>query len=128
MKWLFAVKSAGCAEQQLRRIIFFAGKDAMDIDHLGEKVVVQLFHRGFVKAPADLYRLTEEQFYQLRFQGKVCTKSVIQPSKVQNVTLDRVIMGLRYQTCGCRYGRIVGPKSRFHRKIDADDSGRTYAD
>ncbi|MFI5344424.1 MAG: NAD-dependent DNA ligase LigA, partial [Chlamydiales bacterium] len=43
----------GCAEQQIRRLIYFAGKQAMDINHMGEKVVMQLFQKGFVKTAAD---------------------------------------------------------------------------
>ena len=33
----------GCPEQQLKKLIYFAGRDAMDIENLGEKVVEQLF-------------------------------------------------------------------------------------
>ena len=39
--------SEGCEEQQLRRILYFAGKEALDIEHLGEKVAEQLYHQEY---------------------------------------------------------------------------------
>ena len=40
--------SKGCEEQIIRRIAYFASKDAMDIDHMGEKVVEQLVKKKLV--------------------------------------------------------------------------------
>lgn len=49
-----------CHEQKKRRLVYFASKAAMDIDHLGEKVVEQLFDKKLVLYPSDFYRLTQE--------------------------------------------------------------------
>ncbi|MES2121355.1 MAG: NAD-dependent DNA ligase LigA, partial [Chlamydiota bacterium] len=43
-----------CPEQKMRRIAYFASKDAMDIEHLGEKVVEQLFQKELVRHVSDI--------------------------------------------------------------------------
>lgn len=50
-----------CPAQRKQALIHFAGRRAMDIDGLGEKLVEQLVEQGWVATPADLYRLTREQ-------------------------------------------------------------------
>ena len=47
----------GCAAQQQAALRHFAGRDAMDIEGLGEKLIDQLVQGGHVRTPADLYRL-----------------------------------------------------------------------
>ena len=50
----------------------FAGKSAMDIDGLGEKIVLQLVKVGLVKDVSDLYHLTEGDLIPLeRFADKI---------------------------------------------------------
>ncbi len=47
-----------CFGSQTRSIMHFAGKTAMDIDGLGEKMVLKLVNAGLVKDVSDLYNLT----------------------------------------------------------------------
>ena len=54
-----------CATQALRRIIFFAGKDGMDIDHLGKKVAEKLVEKGLVRTFSDIYTLSPEELSRL---------------------------------------------------------------
>ena len=49
-----------CPAQRHARIAHFASKGAMDIDTLGEKLVVVLIENGLVETPADLYSLAPE--------------------------------------------------------------------
>src|SRR5690606_3709297 len=50
-----------CPAQVLGRILYFASRPAMAIDHLGEALVSQLVGRGLVKDVADLYDLDETE-------------------------------------------------------------------
>jgi len=59
-----------CPAQVKGRILHFARREAMDIDHLGEKLVDQLVEKGIVKDPADLYALDEETLASLDRMGK----------------------------------------------------------
>ena len=55
----------GCPFQRDQRIIYFAGRGAMDIEGLGERTVFQLSDAGLVVDPADIYSLTVEQLLTL---------------------------------------------------------------
>jgi DNA ligase (NAD+) len=88
-----------CVASITRGIQHFAGKGAMDIDGLGEKIVQQLVEEGLVKNVSDLYRLTEGDLIPLeRFAEKSARNIVnaIQASK--EVPLWRLInaLGIRY--------------------------------
>ena len=77
-----------CAAQRKEALIHFAARRAMDIDGLGERYVDVLVDFGFVHTPADLYRLTLDDFLEMKRraderdgttpetvkQGKVATK------------------------------------------------------
>ena len=54
-----------CRAQRVEALLHFAGRRAMDIDGLGEKLVAQLVERELVRSPADLYGLTVEQLSEL---------------------------------------------------------------
>jgi len=50
-----------CPFQRDQRVIFWAGRQAMDIEGLGERTVTQLTAAGLVNDVADLYALTADQ-------------------------------------------------------------------
>jgi len=50
-----------CPAQVKGRILHFASRLAMDIDHLGDKIVDQLVEKGFVRDPSDLYQLEKRR-------------------------------------------------------------------
>lgn len=56
---------SACPKQALQRIVFFASKQGMDIEHLGEKVALQLVETGLVETPSDIYTLTASSLEQL---------------------------------------------------------------
>ena len=73
-----------CFGAHSRSIMHFAGKTAMDIDGLGEKIILQLVNAGLVKDVSDLYQLTEGDLIPLeRFAEKSAQNiiSAIQGSK-----------------------------------------------
>jgi DNA ligase (NAD+) len=56
---------AGCPSQNIEWLFHFAGRGAMDIEGLGYKTGLLLIDRGWVKDPADLYSITDEQLAEL---------------------------------------------------------------
>lgn len=102
----------GCPEQKLRRIIFFASRDAMDIEYLGEKVAEQLFARGLINTPADLFSLTKESLLTLDgFKEKSANNlyESIQTSK--DAPLSRVILALSIRHIGKETAELLAHKS-----------------
>lgn len=106
------VNSDGCPEQQLRKLIYFSGKSSMDIENMGEKVVEQLVLRGFVSSPSDIYRLTEEQLFQLEgFKEKSVQNLLGSIAKSKDVTLDRFIMALGIKHIGTETAELLAKKA-----------------
>jgi DNA ligase (NAD+) len=66
-----------CPAQKLAAIEFFASRGQMNIDGLGEKVVVQLVDAGLVADVADLFVLTWEQLDQLDRFAEQSAKNLV---------------------------------------------------
>ncbi len=87
--------------QRCRKLIHFASKAGMDIEHCGEAVCEQLIEREFVKDPAGLYDLVPEQLVTLeKFAEKSAQNlyNAIQRSKDNE--LWRLIHGLGIPNVG----------------------------
>jgi DNA ligase (NAD+) len=90
-----------CPEQKLRRLEYFAGKDGMDIENLGEKVVQQLVKKGFIKTGSDIYTLSRDQLAQLDgFKEKSIQNLLSAIEKSKNIKLDRFILALGIKHVG----------------------------
>lgn len=84
-----------CGDQVLRRITYFASKDAMDIEHMGPKVVQQLVEKGLVKTIADIYALTPEEMRLLDgFKEKSVQNLLRSIDRSRKTTLPRLILSL----------------------------------
>ncbi len=66
-----------CPAQLRERIAWFAGRNQMDIDGLGDKIVDQLVDRRLVLHLADLYSLTVEQVAELDGLAEKSASSLI---------------------------------------------------
>jgi DNA ligase (NAD+) len=55
----------GCPSQNVEWLFHFAGRGGMDIEHLGYKTGFALIDRGWIRDPADIYSITDEQLAQL---------------------------------------------------------------
>jgi DNA ligase (NAD+) len=88
-----------CVASLTRGIQHFAGKSAMDIDGLGEKIVQQLVEVGLVKDVGDLYHLTEGDLIPLeRFAAKSARNILAAIEASREVPVWRLInaLGIRY--------------------------------
>ncbi len=98
----------GCEEQIIRRIAYFAAKDAMDIDHLGEKVVEQLVKKQLARKPSDLYSLTEKDLAQLDgFKEKSIQNLLKSIDASRKVSLSRFIIALNIRYIGEETAEIL---------------------
>lgn len=90
-----------CSEQQLRRLIHFAGKGAMDIDNMGEKVVEQLVKNELISSPADIYQLTTDNLFQLEGFKEKSIQNLLQGiENSKSVSLSKFIMALGIKHVG----------------------------
>ncbi len=95
--------SLSCAAQLKGALLHFAGRRAMDVDGLGEKIVDQLIDGDspLVKSPADLYKLTVEQFANLERLGEKSAKNLVDAlEKSKKTTLARFLYGVGIRDVG----------------------------
>jgi len=95
--------SAGlyCPAQRKQALLHFAGRRAMDIEGLGEKLVNQLVDADLVKTPADLYRLDLASLSGLERMAEKSAANVLKAiEKSKNTTLPRFIFALGIRNVG----------------------------
>jgi DNA ligase (NAD+) len=95
--------SLSCAAQLKGALLHFAGRRAMDVDGLGEKIVDQLIdgESPLVKSPADLYKLTVAQFASLERLGEKSAKNLVDAlEKSKKTTLARFLYGVGIRDVG----------------------------
>jgi DNA ligase (NAD+) len=99
---------ANCPAQLKERIIHFASKRAMDIEHLGEKMADQLVDRGLVRDVADIYSLTFEQVVGLERMAKKSAENLLNAiEKSKSRPLSAVIFALGIRHVGEALGRSL---------------------
>ena len=95
------VKEKDTPELRRRRLIYFAGKNCMDIPNLGEAVAAQLVDKGLVRTPADLYALTFEQLLTLdKFKEKSARNLLEGIAASRSRELWRLVNGLGIPNVG----------------------------
>lgn len=98
----------GCDAQVKERIRHFASRDAMDIEGLGDKLVVQLVDAGLVRTPPDLYELTTERLMPLeRMAAKSAENLVAAIEASKSTTLSRFIYALGIRNVGNTTAEIL---------------------
>ena len=107
-----------CPEQRVQRIVYFAGRGAMDIEGLGEERVRQFVDAGLLKDAADIYSLTVERLVPLE---RMATKSAenlvagIEASKSRGLARVLVGLGIRHlgPTAAVAVARALGSMDRI---------------
>jgi DNA ligase (NAD+) len=90
-----------CAAQRKQALLHFAGRRAMDIEGLGEKLVDQLVDADLVKTPADLYRLGLETLSALERMAEKSAGNVLEAiEKSKTTTLPRFVFALGIRNVG----------------------------
>ncbi len=88
-----------CAAQRKQALLHFAGRRAMDIDGLGDKLVEQLVEKGMVHTAADLYHLDMAELAGLDRMGAKSARNLLDAIEAsKKTTLSRFIyaLGIRH--------------------------------
>ena len=98
----------GCAAQARRRIEYFAGRTAMDIEGLGEAMVTQLCEAGLVTDVADLYALTADRLLPLERMGEKSVANLLEAiAASRNQPLWRLLAALGIPHVGVTVARTL---------------------
>ena len=99
---------AKCPSQNIEWLFHFAGRGAMDIEHLGYKTGMALIERGWVSDPADIYAITDDQLGELPgFKEKSISnlRSSIEASKDRQ--LWRLLVALSIPHVGGHVAQVL---------------------
>lgn len=97
-----------CPAQLIRHLIHFSSRDAMDIEGLGDAVVIQLAERGLVADAADIYHLEAQQIAEIERMGTKSAENLIGAiEKSKNNELWRLIFGLGIRHIGQKAAKLL---------------------
>ena len=100
-----------CPDQLKEWLRWYAHRDAMDIDGLGEKLIDQLVDKKLVRSLADLYRLDASTLAGLERMGKKSAENLVQALEAsKHRTLDRLLTGLVIRHVGTRMSEIIADR------------------
>jgi DNA ligase (NAD+) len=90
-----------CPAQRKQALLHFAGRHAMDIEGLGEKLVDQLVEQGLVKTLADIYHLDMQALSRLDRMAEKSAANVLRAiDKSRKTTLPRFVFALGIRNVG----------------------------
>ena len=82
-------------------LMHFAGRRAMNIERLGDRMLETLADEGLVKSFSDLYRLKREQLLALERQGEKSASNIIESIEhSKKTTLARLVFALGIRMVG----------------------------
>jgi DNA ligase (NAD+) len=100
--------NAACPAKRRESILHFAGRHAMNIDGLGDKIVDQLVDKGLVKDVADLYALKEDEVAGLERMAEKSAQNLLEEIEASKKnSLARLIYALGIQFVGERTGQLL---------------------
>jgi len=100
--------NTACPAKLKETLLYFAGRRAMNIDGLGDKLVDQLVDKGLVRDVADLYSLTHEQLAGLERMGEKSAANLVEEiENSKKAELARLIFALGIRFVGERTGQLL---------------------
>ena len=100
--------NAACPAKRKESVLHYAGRHAMDIDGLGEKIVDQLVDKGLVKDVADLYALKQDSVAGLERMAEKSAQNLLRELEASKKnSLARLIYALGIQFVGERTGQLL---------------------
>ena len=126
-----------CPAQQLERIRHFVSRNAMDIDGLGAKQVEFFLAKGWIKTPADIFRLSAHRD-DLRGEegwGALSVRNLMKAiEERRTVSMDRFIFALGIRQVGQASAKLLarhyGTMEALRAALDEaqDREGVAYAE
>ncbi|WP_314990797.1 NAD-dependent DNA ligase LigA [uncultured Gemella sp.] len=131
-------KNPDCPDQNIRRIIHFASRDALNIEGLGDKVVATLYEKGIIAHTIDLFSLEREKLISLDRMGEKSVDNLLNAiENSKQSSLDKVIFALGILNVGKKAGKILAEKyfnlsnlmnATLDELVNLDDVGQITAE
>ena len=113
-----------CSAQNIQAIIHFASRKAMNIDGLGDKLIIQLTESGLISTVADLYSLSKEQLVTLERMGEKSAENLMAAlEKSKKTTLERFIYAMGIREVGEATARTLAMRYKSLELIEQATTG-----
>jgi DNA ligase (NAD+) len=100
--------NAACPAKRKESLLHFAGRHAVNIDGLGDKIVDQLVDKGLVKDVADLYSLKLDEVAALERMAEKSAQNLLDEIEASKKnSLARLIYALGIRFVGERTGQLL---------------------
>lgn len=100
-----------CPARIKRSIVHFVSKGAMNIDKLGESIIIRLYELGIIKNISDIYKLTIDDLKDLERFGEKSAQNLINAiNKSKTNDLYRLIFGLGIDFIGEKASKSLEKK------------------
>ncbi|KON63211.1 DNA ligase [Komagataeibacter europaeus] len=99
-----------CPAQVVERLIHFVSRDAFDIDGLGDRTIVEFHELGWLRTPADIFRLPEHEaeIASRDGWGKVSARNLVNAIAARRtIELSRLIYALGIRRIGINNARLL---------------------
>jgi DNA ligase (NAD+) len=97
-----------CTNLLREKLIYFVGRDQMDIENIGPALIDQLIEAGLVKNPADIYKLKKEDLLELeRMADKSATNILHAIEKSKHQPLWRLIAAIGIPNIGGEFAQTL---------------------
>lgn len=104
----YRCENINCPARLKESLIFFASRDAMDIDGLGPALIEQLVERELVRQVDDLYTLTPEQLTGLERMGEKSARNLVAAIDAsKSRPLYRLLTALGIRHIGSKTARLL---------------------
>ncbi len=112
------VRGKGKEESEIRRLIYFASQNGLDIEGLGEKTIRLLYERGIVRRPSDIFRITRADLEGLPlFKEKSIENLLNAIAPARKVSLSRFLTALGIPHVGEETAKFIARTFRDPKKI-----------
>ncbi|SPN73310.1 DNA ligase,NAD-dependent DNA ligase LigA,3-methyladenine DNA glycosylase,DNA ligase, NAD-dependent,NAD-dependent DNA ligase adenylation domain [Chlamydia serpentis] len=111
-----------CMAGAIEKIRFFVSRSALNIEHLGIKVITKLFELGIIHTRVDLFLLTAEDLMQVPGIRERSAKKILESiTQARNVDLDRFLVALGIPYIGVGVATVLARHfETLERLISAD--------
>lgn len=100
-----------CPAQLLRILIHFCSRDAMNIDGMGESVVISFVNAGLIETIPDIFRLDYDAIAKLEGFGKKSADNLKKSiEKAKDNDLSKLIFALGIHHIGAKNGKMLADR------------------
>lgn len=105
---LYCPNSLGCPAQIKGRIQYWASKDGMDIDGMGESIVEQLIDKGLINDAADIYALSKQDLLKLDLVKEKTANNLLKSiEESKHRSIGKFLSALSIKLVGKETGELI---------------------